>query len=230
MVVKDFYLLNFLFIYITFMSIHLERAKLNFWDKVSKLSSCWEWTAAKDSRGYGCFGATKYFGISKAHRFSYFLHNGDIPKGMHVLHKCDNPSCVNPDHLFLGTNKDNMKDRDFKGRGIRPGHSDHPQTKIPDSLKDEIVEKAEAMSLDRGTSYGVYRDLSKEYDVSADTIAARCRGIDFGVPSHKVVKLTTRDREDIKKRNREGGRGIQRVLAEEYCVSKPLISKICRSR
>lgn len=92
-----------------------------FWEKVKKAGpdECWEWQAAKQHGGYGFFGIA---GKSiKAHRFSWELANGPIPKGegYHgtcVCHKCDNPSCVNPNHLFLGTNKDNADDRDAKGR------------------------------------------------------------------------------------------------------------------
>lgn len=87
-----------------------------FWTHVDKTGDCWEWTARKDAKGYGTFGR-----CGKAHRFAWEAINGPIPKaeGIHrigVLHKCDNPACVRPDHLFLGTQKDNMVDCASKGR------------------------------------------------------------------------------------------------------------------
>lgn len=87
-----------------------------FLSKTKKeLNGCWTWTASKSgSAGYGgfYFKGTKHY----AHRVSWELHNGKIPNGMYVLHKCDNPSCVNPSHLFLGTQSDNINDSYAKGR------------------------------------------------------------------------------------------------------------------
>lgn len=81
---------------------------------------CWNWTKSRTPEGYGHLHIhCKYW---YAHRFSWVLHYGNIPEHLHVLHKCDNPGCVNPEHLFLGTHQDNMHDRDLKGRG-RHGNS-----------------------------------------------------------------------------------------------------------
>lgn len=79
-----------------------------------KRNGCWEWTRSKNPKGYG--RASGFGKPWQAHRLSWFLFNGEI-KGFHVLHKCDNPPCVNPKHLWLGTDKDNAKDREFKKRG-----------------------------------------------------------------------------------------------------------------
>ncbi len=89
--------------------------------KVSE-SGCWEWTAARFTSGYGALNpAFKRHGLSQyAHRTSWIIHHGPILEGLLVCHKCDNPGCVNPQHLFLGTYKDNMQDALKKGR-IRPG-------------------------------------------------------------------------------------------------------------
>jgi hypothetical protein len=87
-----------------------------FWEKVDKSGECWVWTAAKQASGYGKFVIRKGDTPVGAHRLAYQLEVGDIPEGMYVLHRCDNPSCVRPDHLFVGTHLDNMADMRAKGR------------------------------------------------------------------------------------------------------------------
>jgi HNH endonuclease len=88
---------------------------------VNKLSGCWEWQAHCDKDGYGVFWFNNY--PIQAHRFSFIWFIGDIESTMKTCHKCDNPCCVNPFHLFKGTNKDNMNDAQSKGRRPR---NDHP--------------------------------------------------------------------------------------------------------
>lgn len=91
------------------------------------VGGCWEWTAAKDKDGYGWFG---YKGrLLGAHRIAYILFIEEIPEGKCVLHKCDNPSCVNPEHLYVGTHKQNSRDRDVKNRtarGLKNGFGKYP--------------------------------------------------------------------------------------------------------
>ena len=84
------------------------------WNRVRKGSSCWTWTGATQ-HGYGYIGENGK--ILRTHRVSWTLHHGPIPDGLCVLHHCDNPPCVRPSHLFLGTHTDNMKDMVSKGRG-----------------------------------------------------------------------------------------------------------------
>lgn len=126
-----------------------------------KLDSCWEWSAGKDRQGYGMFYANGK--TYKAHRVSYFLSNGEFDLSLCVCHKCDNPSCVNPEHLFLGTVLENNVDRHKKGRSKNkptPGMS-HNMAK----LTDEAV-------LDIRSSVGVLqKELAQKYRVSVATIS-----------------------------------------------------------
>lgn len=85
---------------------------------INEQTDCWEWTAAKNNIGYGMFRWAQ--GIMRtAHRVSYELHKGPIPQGQVVCHTCDNPKCVNPDHLWTGTLKDNAQDMVAKDRCAR---------------------------------------------------------------------------------------------------------------
>lgn len=85
-----------------------------FWAKVVKGDGCWVWAGAKDDRGYASLGVAGR--TDRGHRVSWKLAYGDIPQGLWVLHRCDNPPCVRPDHLFLGTARDNSVDMARKGR------------------------------------------------------------------------------------------------------------------
>ena len=88
-----------------------------FWEKVDKTGDCWIWTGGNNAQGYGHWhDGTRHVGV---HRYSYELTNGPIPKGFWVCHRCDNPACLKPAHLFLGKPKDNARDMVKKGRSLK---------------------------------------------------------------------------------------------------------------
>lgn len=95
----------------------MSRTEVLFWAKVEKTATCWLWKAQQTHNGYGRFWLKGK--LQRAHRVSWQLHFGDIPLNQFVLHRCDTPQCVNPEHLFLGTQQDNVNDRERKGRGVR---------------------------------------------------------------------------------------------------------------
>lgn len=93
-----------------------------------ELGPCMEWTGARDKDGYGWFSG---FGQRKAHRASYVLHKGPIPKGKQVLHRCDYPPCIHPEHIHAGSNAENHREKAARGRakginvGARNGNYKH---------------------------------------------------------------------------------------------------------
>jgi hypothetical protein len=91
-----------------------------FWSKVDKSGECWLWTGALASSGYGAIRVRSYV-TEYAHRVALKLSGVEVPDGLFVCHHCDNPSCVNPAHLFVGTAKDNAQDMSRKGRGRKGG-------------------------------------------------------------------------------------------------------------
>lgn len=112
-----------------------ERTRKLFLKKVGKTKDCWIWNASQIPTGYGRFKSKTITNSGYAHRASWLIYNGEIPPGMCVLHKCDNPSCVNPKHLFLGTMTDNMRDRDNKGRT----HRGQRHTRVAPNIKSPTI-------------------------------------------------------------------------------------------
>jgi hypothetical protein len=129
-----------------------------FWEKVSKDGDCWLWTASLTRGGYGQFPLRKGV-IRRAHRIAWELENGPVPNGLWVLHRCDNPPCVRPSHLFLGTPKDNSADMTAKGRHNTPLGSARPAARLSEA--DVITIRAARANGETGAAlarrYGVHR-------------------------------------------------------------------------
>ena len=136
-----------------------------FWPKVTKTDYCWVWNAGIISSGYGIFYV---YGVGQttAHRAAWELVKGPIPKGLFVLHKCDNKICVRPSHLFLGTPQDNTDDMIRKGRHkIDPRRGvENGRAKLNPTLAKEIRQKYP------GKGYSQER-LAEEYGVSQKLIS-----------------------------------------------------------
>jgi hypothetical protein len=123
-----------------------------FWAKVEKTDDCWNWTACTIRNGYGLFFDGERCG--PAHRFAWRITYGEIPTGMQICHSCDNPACVRPDHLFLGTHQDNMDDRNRKGRQAQGER--HVSRTRPEVLMrgDTHYAKTQPERLARGEGHG----------------------------------------------------------------------------
>lgn len=158
-----------------------------FWEHVQKSEGCWLWTGNRSKSGYGVLIAKNHPREPdqrqlRAHRVSYELHHGEIPDGLVVCHGCDNPQCVNPDHLFLGTNADNSADMVSKGRQAtgernaahvyparRPQGERHGNAVFTDDHIRTIRKRREA-----GESYHA---IAKDFGVMRSTIRTICLGL-----------------------------------------------------
>lgn len=127
----------------------LNAMKAKFDKFVIKSEGCWDWSGTKNKQGYG--GMLHRHKVLKAHRVSYMIHKGMIPDGLFILHRCDNTSCSNPEHLFLGNQSENMIDMVSKNRN-------HVRNKIN---SDQVLEIRKMLSLDIPMT-----KIAKKYNVS----------------------------------------------------------------
>jgi hypothetical protein len=132
-----------------------------FLEKVQKTDSCWNWIGCKDAHGYGVIGAGGHQArVLKAHRVAYEIFVGPIPEGLCVLHHCDNPVCLNPSHLFLGTQTDNIRDmrakkRDRQLRGEHSGRAKLTWEQVQEIRARYRWQSHEFGSVALGQCYGV---------------------------------------------------------------------------
>lgn len=127
-----------------------------------KTDRCWTFKGSLNSKGYGQFRDGK---MKKAHRVSYEIHSGAIPSNLQVLHKCDNPSCVNPGHLFLGDNNENIRDKVRKGRQSSLKGSINPSSKLNET-QVSIIRKL------LKTNATTHKEIASTFDVSRSAISA----------------------------------------------------------
>jgi len=153
-------------------------------------SGCWLWDGTIHPSGYGYFSLrTKQ--MVKAHRFSYARWRGHLPDHMHVLHKCDTPACVRPDHLFLGTPRDNAADREQKGRGNHKSGAAHPRR-----IKPELWPRGEdsplswTANLRRGEG-NPRAKLSREKvaEIIASGLSMRALGRKYAVSKTQISRI-----------------------------------------
>lgn len=133
-------------------------------------TGCWIWTAWIGNHGYGILRDPCSPTTSLAHRVSYELHCGPIPAGMHVCHHCDNRWCVNPDHLFLGTQADNMADKARKNRS--PFSEAHHMAKI---TEDDVRKIRERFAERRSFHWGA-AELAREIGITHQTVWSIAHG------------------------------------------------------
>ena len=128
-----------------------------FWHYTHKkgIDECWEWAGNKDKDGYGMMRAGKH--MLRPHRFSYELHNGKVADGLFVLHSCNNPACVNPNHLRAGTQTDNMQDRIRSGNC--PTGEKHPMAKVSDEQVLQIL-----------ASNCIYKEIAMQFGISISQV------------------------------------------------------------
>lgn len=144
----------------------LEPSKVKFYRHtfLPNENGCMLWKGLASKKGLSGYGKIRIKGGKQiaAHRFSYEIHYGKIPNGLHVLHKCDIPRCVAPDHLFLGTVRDNALDKYAKNRGVHHLGEDNPRAKFSNKDIPEILALREQ---------GWYlRKIAKHFGVAYNTI------------------------------------------------------------
>lgn len=133
---------------------YLESATKRFYERFIPITEtgCWIWEACLGNHGYGVIGYGGHQKTICAHRFSWMIHHGEIPEGMDVLHKCDVRACVNPSHLFLGTQRDNNKDKIKKSRQAKGRQL--PISKLSEEAVREIRKSTETQAM-LAIRYGV---------------------------------------------------------------------------
>ena len=194
---------------------------LPFEERYEKLENgCWEWMWGKNTSGYGAYAA---LGQKAAHRVAWVRAFGAIPTGLHVLHRCDNPACVNPDHLFLGTHQDNMADLRVKGRAYAAKGEANMSAKLTRTQVLQIMADPRTCT-----------EIAAEYGINATSVDNIRNGKTW---SHLF-------NEEVRKERRSNGRRhlspeeraavfrdprTQMVIAGEFGVSQTTVSKIKRN-
>ena len=147
---------------------HKRQGNQLFWEKVVKTDSCWIWNGPKDGFGYGMISTNRV--CKRAHIRSWEIHRGQVPKGTKVLHNCpggDNPACINPEHLWLGSLADNNRDRARKGRSAKGERCGSAKLTRSDVWAIKAFASSGRISL---------RAIGRRFGVCHDTVKAILRG------------------------------------------------------
>lgn len=209
-----------------------EYAEAFFWKRTQKKSDdeCWKWIGTVNPDGYGNpkirLLSGRFRSVS-AHRLSYALFRGKISKRMCVCHTCDNPSCVNPAHLWLGTHQENIADRDRKGRHVPSPGSKHGNSKL---TEDQVLEIRRLYS----TGDWTQRKLAECFLVSREAIAPIVQGTRWKHVSGEIgftrdAKLTDAQVLEIRKLYAGGG-WTHSALAANFEVSEGCIFSVVRGK
>lgn len=218
-----------------FKGIEISQGLLHrFWKKVDKApghgprGDCWVWTGCKGSQGYGWI----YMGrvnerprVGSTHRLSYAIHKGPPPDELDVLHECDNPPCINPAHLFLGTQDDNMKDCARKGRTARGEGS--PRHKLTEAQVLEARRLYEAGA--------TFTALSRKYGISHAMIHSSVTGKHWrhlpGAATTRGYRRALNDDEVIEMRRLYAAGGLQfREIGDRFGVPAACAAKAITGR
>ena len=146
----------------------MDNIQKRFWAKVDKSNDCWIWTGAKNPKGYGRFKISGKMYLP--HRLTWTWTHGSIPEDMDICHHCDNPSCVNPTHLFCGTRSENMLDAASKGR--IPGNTkNYSPVRGEDNTGSKLTERdvVEIRGL-AASGQMTHRQMAKKFGVCKGTI------------------------------------------------------------
>lgn len=142
-----------------------------FWSKVDRTGDCWEWKGARNQSGYGWFSVGSR--LRRAHRIAYELTVGPVPSGMNVLHSCDNRACVRPEHLRVGTQRDNMADMDSRNRRFSPFRG---QVQAGESNRQARLSEDDVREIRRlREAGGSLRDIAAQYGVSETNVCGIAR-------------------------------------------------------
>lgn len=195
-----------------------------YWEKVIKgkdINDCWKWKATKSEFGYGYMNHKKK--TLMAHRASYMIHYGKIKEGLSVLHKCDNPECSNPLHLFLGTQTENMQDMMEKKR--YPNGSNHPKSKIT----EEEVMRIKNLRVEGNTYKEIAKIMKVDYSNVRNILSGNTwKHIEIELPilkNKRNVKISNEQIIEIR-RLREGGLDIKSIT-DIFNISNSYARRIC---
>lgn len=145
----------------------LDRLKISYEKNVIRTEGCWDWKGPINKGGYTIMTCRKQNGAETGHRASWLIHKGEIPKFKHICHSCDNRRCTNPDHLWIGTNKQNNDDKIKKGREAKntPPHKIGSENGASKLKEDQVKEIKELLK--KGLTMV---EIGRQYNVSKTTI------------------------------------------------------------